>query len=420
MLPGRTAFPSDARSVLSPRFANVERWFTVIAFVLMGVSVWFTGSEGDADVMQGSPLAQLLWGVVYLAAVVGVWRNRDKLPQLMRLSLPIVAIVALAVISSAWSTDPGITLKRAFGLFGTTAFGYYVVSRFKLRDFVDIFGLTCCVVIALSLLAVFFAPSIGVMQNDYAGAWRGIFDHKNFFGEFMAVAIVTFATIALSNAWRRGIALAGLLLAVFCIIQSQSVTAWLVTLVMASAVGLAVLYRRGARSRAAAVTIAVAAPLAALLIFSSGDVSQAVLGLLGRDNSLTGRADFWPEVVQAISFRPLLGYGYGAFWLPNGSFSYFIHSGFVPAHAHNGYLEACLDIGVLGSVIGAIAILIAMRRGAVLLARAVNLGAMWPFLVTVYFVVVNVTESSIATYNNFNWVMFVIAFLYASQSARLE
>jgi exopolysaccharide production protein ExoQ len=381
----------------------------------MGVSVWFTGAESDADVMQGSPLAQLLWGTVYVAAVIGLLRNRTNLSQMMRLSLPFIAIIALALISTAWSIDPGITLKRAFGLFGTTAFGYYIVSRFKLADFVDIFGLTCSIVIALSLLAVFLAPSIGVMQDDHAGAWRGIFNHKNVFGEFMAIAIVTFATILLSKTWRRGIAATALLFAIFCIIESRSVTAWLASLVVAFALGLAVLFRRGVRGRRAALVIGAAALVVAAALLANGNDSQALLGLLGRDDTLTGRVDFWPEVVQAISFHPLLGYGYGAFWLPNGAFSYFIHSGDIPAHAHDGYLQASLDLGILGSGIGVFAVLIAMRRGAALLGQALPRHFMWPFLMTVYFVVVNLTESSIATYNNFNWVMFVIAFLYASQ-----
>ena len=413
--PGGTAHASGLKSVPSPRPQNVERWFVVCVFVLMGVSVWFTGAEGDDDVMRGSALAQLLWGIVYLAGVVGLLRNRDKLPQLMRLSLPIVAIVGLATISTAWSIDPGITLKRAFGLFGTTAFGYYIVSRYKLEDFIDILGLTCCVVIALSLLAVFLVPSIGVMQNEYAGAWRGIFSHKNLFGEFMALAFVTFATILLSKEWRRGTAAAGALLAAFLVIQSKSVTAWVVSIAVAYALGLTVLYRRSVRGRLAALAIAGATLFAAFGLLAYGGGSQVLLGLVGRDETFTGRADFWPQVMQAISFHPLLGYGYSAFWLPNGAFSYFIRSGFIPAHAHNGYLEACLDFGIVGSALGALAILIAIRRSAALLARALNPSYTWPFLTVIYFAIINLTESSIAKYNNFNWIIFVVAFLYASQ-----
>lgn len=381
----------------------------------MGVSAWFSIAEGDADIMRGSPLEQVLWGIVYVAATVGIFRNRNNVPQLLRLSLPIIAIVALATASTTWSADPSITLKRAFGLFGTTAFGYYIVSRFKLEDFVDTLGLTCYVVIALSLLAVVFVPSIGVMQNEYAGAWRGIFNHKNFFGEFMTLAFVTFATILLSKAWRRWIAATGLLLAVFLLVQSKSVSAWFVSFIVAFAIGLAVLYGHGLRGRVAAFAIGGAVLLAAVALLADSAYSQAILDLVGRDETLTGRADFWPEVTQAISFRPLLGYGYGAFWLPNGDFSYFIHSGSIPAHAHNGYLQASLDIGILGSAVAVLAILVAMHRGAALLGQGLPRGYMWPFLTTIYFAVVNLTESSIATYNSFNWIVFVVAFLYASQ-----
>lgn len=394
-----------------------ESWFVVCVFVLMAVSLWFNGSDGDADVMQGSPLAQVLWGFVYFAAVVGLLRNRNKLFQLMRISLPIIAIVALAAISTVWSIDPSITLKRAFGLFGTTAFAYYIVSRFKLEDFVDIFGLTCYVIIALSLLAVFLVPSIGIMQTEHAGAWRGIFNHKNVFGEFMVLALTTFATILLSKAWRRGIAATGVVLAIFLVIRSQSVTAWFASLFVAFGIGLAVAYRHSVRGRFFALSICAAIVLAAVALLASGSDSEALLGLVGRDDTLSGRVDFWPEIMQAISLHPLLGYGYGAFWLPNGDFSYFVRSGESLPHAHNGYLEACLDIGMLGSAMGGLAILIGMRRGAALLTQAFTHSYTWPLLATIYFAFINLTESSIAKYNNFNWIIFLIAFLYASQRA---
>jgi len=42
--------------------------------------------------------------------------------------------------------------------------------------------------------------------------------------------------------------------------------------------------------------------------------SNAILRILGRDNSFTGRIPLWNVVLQEIASRPLFGFGYGAFW----------------------------------------------------------------------------------------------------------
>ena len=41
-----------------------------------------------------------------------------------------------------------------------------------------------------------------------------------------------------------------------------------------------------------------------------------IFELLGRDPSFTGRTLFWPYVIDDIFKRPLLGWGYVAFWSP--------------------------------------------------------------------------------------------------------
>ena len=39
-----------------------------------------------------------------------------------------------------------------------------------------------------------------------------------------------------------------------------------------------------------------------------------LLGVLGKDETLTGRTDIWVELLRAIEQKPALGYGYLAFW----------------------------------------------------------------------------------------------------------
>ena len=101
-------------------------------------------------------------------------------------------------------------------------------------------------------------------------------------------------------------------------------------------------------SRAVIISIAVllgVVTLALGVIFASD-----ILALLGRDATLTGRSDIWREVWRAILKRPLLGYGFSAFWigLKGEAFNVITMLGFVVLHAHNGFLEIMLELGGTG------------------------------------------------------------------------
>ena len=57
---------------------------------------------------------------------------------------------------------------------------------------------------------------------------------------------------------------------------------------------------------------------AAVVIFFL--VSEAMFfEMLGKDPTLTGRTDFWPDVIANIYQRPLFGWGYFGFWTPANS-----------------------------------------------------------------------------------------------------
>ena len=41
-----------------------------------------------------------------------------------------------------------------------------------------------------------------------------------------------------------------------------------------------------------------------------------IFDLFGKDQTLTGRTLIWPYVIDDISERPILGWGFHAFWSP--------------------------------------------------------------------------------------------------------
>ena len=57
-------------------------------------------------------------------------------------------------------------------------------------------------------------------------------------------------------------------------------------------------------------------------------------------------------VMDAILKHPWLGYGYQAFWRGVDGPSVDVHlSGWIPPHAHNGFLDLALDLGIAGPLL---------------------------------------------------------------------
>jgi O-antigen ligase len=360
-----------------------------------------------------SPVAQAVWSVVYVFAFGGLIVERRRAAMLLRGSWPLLIVVAVALLSTFWSPDPALTAKRAFGLLGTSAIGYYFVARYNLREFLQVLIVATGISAVLSLAVVLGYPHVGVMRFEYAGAWQGIYGHKNYLASAMVIGIVATAAM-LPDARGRTRLLYTFFFALFTVLLfgSRSATSLLIAAGVLAIIPL-VLLLRSPRYRfftSVALGVVVSAAVISLLMFGA-DI-QAVFDALGRDDTLTGRTEIWPYVIQAIGDRPLFGFGYGVVWTDNGPVQQYITTDWLPYHAHNGFLELALDTGLVG--LGAFLVFLVMS-----LARAVRYAAseegrwtIWPLLAIVEFILANLTESSIATYNSVIWVIAVAALLF--------
>jgi O-antigen ligase len=79
-----------------------------------------------------------------------------------------------------------------------------------------------------------------------------------------------------------------------------------------------------------------------------------LLDMVLPDASFTGRTDIWQFALDHIAQRPITGYGFGAFWgtheVVYGMSGNSVWANSV-AHAHNAYLNMALTIGIPGSAL---------------------------------------------------------------------
>ena len=250
--------------------------------------------------------------------------------------------------------------------------------------------------------------AIEPLTSTHPGAWKGIYIHKNDFSAYVvltAAALFTSAIYAKNKLIIKWTLLAG---CVCAIILSTSVTglvlsttAILITLLFRS------FYWRGIRS----------VFLSMLALFAVGSISivltnawnPIVIGL-GRDPTLSARTLIWDFLIDyKIPARPLLGYGRSMFW-SNPSLSGGIEQAafHIPGHAHNGFIDLVLDVGLIGLFFFVVALVITYAKAWRL--SYLNKGKaayQWPIIFLNIMLLSNYTESFLTRLANIFWVVFI-------------
>jgi O-antigen ligase len=142
--------------------------------------------------------------------------------------------------------------------------------------------------------------------------------------------------------------------------------------------------------------------------------------LLGRDATLSGRTAIWAQVAHFIAQRPFFGYGYDAFWRgmqgPSLQIDAAVH--FIVEHAHNGFLEICLELGFTGLVLFAIS----WFRAAHQLWPSWRSGEIpriaFPLAILVLIALYDIDENTLLIYNGLFWPLYVAALATIDATAR--
>jgi exopolysaccharide production protein ExoQ len=224
------------------------------------------------------------------------------------------------------------------------------------------------------------------------------------------------------SGWARALAAGLATLCGILVLGSRSVGSLVVSFVSLSLGTLFLGFRASPRRGLAilAVFYVAATAVAAFVLFGVG--LDGAIEALGRGPDLTGRMRLWPLVIYAIDDSPILGHGYAAFWSTHGGLADYIELslGFRPFYAHNGFLDLALNTGLVGVLLFLVVMLTGLVRASFAAIRIQRAAAVWPLAIMVTFLAANVVESNIAQYNELNWVLFCIAFLYAAFLQRIE
>ncbi|MFB2895465.1 O-antigen ligase family protein [Aerosakkonemataceae cyanobacterium BLCC-F50] len=324
------------------------------------------------------------------------------------------SLLFLTLLSAAWSDTPIVTLIGSLTLLGIGAFAAHIANKYDWSELSSLLRWAIACVGLLSIPVALFVPS----QGRVLGSWNGIFVHKNPFGALMGLGAILWYLSAQNKTQNQKLKITLSLVLVMETFLSTSGGAISILLILFSIVSAyKLLIKLNNRSKYLFILflIITIVPTAYL----APEIADSGLAILGKDPNLTGRGDFWPQVIEVINKRPLLGYGYMGFWQPwrgNGSPSNIIRlpgGDFIPEQPHNGFLDMGTSLGYVGVTILLLSVLKNFIFAIIALINRKYAESLIPLLILLYLLLRNFSETGL-------WIPSLDFFLYVILTVRLN
>jgi O-antigen ligase len=394
-------------------------FFLFIIYVFIGGKL-FEGrslsvlAEQTAAGRQGDSFRQLFYIV---AALFVFFLNVVSRRRLTGADFPftLLLFLAWAAITIPFAIEPLISMRRFVLAILVIYVSLSSLSLLGIERILALMTTALAFTIVISLLAIPFVPSAvhpsSELDPRLAGAWMGIFNHKN------TAAAVT------------GI---GAILSVFCRSPNSQKTTRVVLFVSA----LLLLYGTRGKASSLLLMFSVLMSCAYLLILktknplhncvlvaSSVLLVTAVVFYVGFDEfsrwisspeSLTGRVGIWQAVWVYAMDHLLLGAGYESFWNVGEASPIFTAANTswitLMPHSHNGYLDLLVTLGVPGLVLGLVTFVFLPLYYFCVVSEfpgderlKATLFGLWLFAICT-----NLTESQILSRDRYMWVTLLL------------
>lgn len=365
-------FARDARHAKAGQSGAL--WIPVLWMAITGsrfVSQWIDAAHaGITAGTEGSPIDAIYFGALIVVGVLVLMRRRVALGEVVRKNGWLVAFLVYGLASVSWSDFPLVASKR-----WVKTLGHPVMALIILTDpdpvnaFRTVMKRCAYLLLPLSVLLIKYFPVYGRGFDPFTGNAMnsGVGLTKNGLGHLCMVLGLFFFWNLLTQRragdprTRRGEILlsSGFLLMIGWLMKMANSATSIATLTLGVGMILALGSRFvGKRSVGTFVVVVLLIALAAESVFG---VYEEVIGLLGRDPSLTDRTHVWTDAL-ALQDRPLIGAGFESFWLGPRLEALWAKWWWRPIQAHNGYIETYLNLGLVGAFLLFAAIFSTFRK----------------------------------------------------------
>ncbi|URQ97584.1 O-antigen ligase family protein [Pseudoalteromonas sp. SCSIO 43095] len=391
------------------RFSYLSLFFSLgILFFSRALTFLFEMMPAGTASKLFTPIS-LVFYLISLFIIINKVKYKSNLKSLLKSSLFPLLICLVAFISSFFSMYAGQSLIASSALAGTFLFAAALVVCNDEEALVKVVVTPLLWALSVSILFAIFIPSIGIDDgsNDPAhlGLWQGIFGFKNNLGR---TAVFTMLFMLFSHFKGYKYKWFVWLIPIVCLLMSKSTTPLICFFVVLSSIYILNFYKR----------ITVAARLISIpVIISLGFIGFSIITFIitdvfDKDLTGSGRSEMWNIVLNNIDYK-LFGYGFGGvFWGENQPAEFTIgrlyyHLG----HAHNGMIDALIDMGYVGLLTYPIVILIPYFTSIKRLFLG-DLTYTLPLVVLTFLTFYSISGSSFLKQNNLLFLFYCVAIIY--------
>ena len=394
---GRTNASRPFSSSLMPLLA-----LTIMLVSTNTYTVFAGARPGTGPLVLATMLPLLMFSAVF-------WRHTLVG---MRTSPEIVALLLLVPLSIVWSTHAPTTAERAVPLLITSFFGLTLGAFLSTKRLILFLNLSVGLALVFSFCAIFFVPASQGTTN-WPEAWNGVFNQKNGLGMASFLGIMSSVSMAIIFGGRlRLLGLCLLTFSILLLVGSESRTSQIFSALMLISFATSIIFRRTPFLWALGFLLFVLALALVMTILLATSAADPLFDSIGRKPTLSGRIPLWSIIWPWVEARPLLGYGYMAYWRPDAEYvlamAYNPKLFFSPFYSHNGVLEVLLAVGFIG-----LGLLVAGILGSVIaLLRTIRTSADQRVATCILILVVgllamNFTESFFLARSSITWTFFV-------------
>lgn len=405
-------------------------WVTVCGGGSRYFSQWlgiFGLNVGGISVEDGSPLDAAFNAALIFGGLIVLHKRRASVLEFVRHNRWLTIYLVYCLLAVTWSDFPYVSAKRWLKLLGDPVMALVILTEPEpMEALIRTLKRCAYVLLPVSVLFIKYYPGLGRAFDEWTGIPlnSGIATDKNALGFdcwIVGLALVWYFLQVLrwerSKARRDELLLcAGLMGMNLWLLKMAHSASSLVAFLLGTGMILFLGFR-WVPKRSVSAYILIGAAAASVALFGFG-LSDTVIHLLGRNDTLTGRTDIW-HALWNWDVNPVIGTGYEGFWLGDRRLD--VQQSILPFlnEAHNGYLETYLNLGFLGVFITAAMLLATYAKSRRDLIRRFEFGR-FRLAYLIAFIVYNWTEAAFRM-NAFPFFMFfVIAIDYPKRRVQVE
>lgn len=332
-------------------------WMLLTASKPLGI--WF--GSGGVSLEEGSALDRMVLSALFLIGLVILIKRQFNWSRAIKENHWVIILLVYMFVSILWSEMPFVSFKRWMRNLIAVVMVFLVATELEPKEAVkSILRRMIYILIPFSYILIHYFPEYGRDYGRWSGElmWIGVASQKNGLALLCVISILFLSWTVIRkrkgqeknvSSYQTLIEIFLLLLTIRLFMGPNYTLTYSATSLVALIIGLTVqigLFRFKRMMILLGLNLFFSLML---FIIAYGTITPfigklAIIDIsyiLNRNETLTERTEIWAYLIPYVMKKPFLGHGVGGFWTDEMREA-------TSSHAHNGYLDIILNLGILG------------------------------------------------------------------------